>query len=151
MFKNNVNYKNLFKTLGLGGMLLIASCDKSENECNDPYDPSCGNYNPKLAKIDALRADSTRLAGEVRAAVLPAKTVPYDISGYFDGKFGKTAAGTLPTNLPDSARILMNVVEQLWDEYGNPPPFNDETLRALHTKSGNYIMTIDELKKLCTR
>ena len=153
MFKNNVNYKNLFKTLGLGGALLFASCDKTENEneCNDPYNPSCGNYNPKLAQIDALRTDSTRLAGEVRAAVEPAKTDPDDISSIFDNTFfGEIDRDNKvpPKTLPDSAKILIRTIETLRNQFGNPLPVNHETTTDLYNKSNAYIVTIAELQKL---
>ena len=154
MFKNNVNYKNLFKTLGLGGALLFASCNKTENECNDPYDPSCSNYNPKLAQIDALRTDSTRLAGEVRAAVGPAKTEPTDITNHFNSTFVSAAREIfdVPTvgNLPDSALVLKRTIE-LHRDFCDRNGFeivNNITTTNLYNKSTDYILIIADLQNL---
>jgi len=151
MTKNKVNYKKLGKLaamLSIGGVLLFASCDKTENECNDPYDPSCANFNPKLAQIDALRADNTRLAGEVRAAVEPAKSIPYDISKAFDNNFRKTSneLQLQVKNIVDSAKVFIPLGDEMirnHEEYANP-----ENMIKLQTKSGELILASEALAKI---
>ena len=151
MFKNKVNYKRLGKltaVLTIAATPLFTSCDKTENECNDP----------KLAQINALRTDSTRLAGEVRAAVEPAKTDPKNIAIYFD-MLCASAAGKLfvelkeVKTLPDSTAMFKLVVETHRNSFAEvgEEPLNNVTTTDLYNKSNAYIVTIEELQKLYSR
>lgn len=140
----NVKKAYLMMLLALGIAPTFTSCEKDDPQ---PYDPIA-------EQLKTLRADSTRLAGEVRAAILPAKTVELDITNYFNGLYGQGSYSLYNgqvKNLKDSANVFKYVVENAHIELGNPLPTNEQTMMSLYNKSKSYLSTIETMDRLLNR
>jgi len=142
----NVNFKKIYlmMLLALGLAPTFTSCEKDDSK---PYDPIA-------EQLKTLRIDSTRLAGEVRAAVLPAKTVDYDISSYFDMLLDRVKNqnynGKL-TNISDSSKAFKDVVNTAREENGNPLPYNNATMSDLYNTSDSFLSTVEVMDSLLHR
>jgi hypothetical protein len=134
-------------TLGFGApMLLATSCEK---ECNDYKNPDCENYDPTRVRIEALQADSTRQAQQVRDAIEPAKYNPDNISSYFDMKWGEELyQNGNPNNIVDSAKRFIGTVQRIRDEVGVPLPHNNESVSNLDNNSKTFVLTAENLRLL---
>lgn len=137
----NIKKAYLMILLALGLAPTFTSCEKDDPK---PYDPTA-----ELLKT--LRADSTRLVGEVRAAVLPAKTIEFDITTYFDMLYNQdVAANGAPKNVYDSSKTFKRIVETARAEAAsyNTTLVNNTTMSALYTKSDTFIVTVDKIQEL---
>jgi hypothetical protein len=137
------------KSLLLGALTLLAAatmagCTKEAPQGGTPQDPM-------QEKITRLRTDSVRLAGEVRAAVDPAKYEPNAIVSTFNENFGYAKSDLLlrdPENLLDSAKVFTRAIEIMWRDFGKPTPLNAVTIQTLYDKSGAYVSVSTELEQL---
>ena len=105
---------------------------------------------PIAEKIKELTAQEKKLAGEVRGAVLPALTQPDDVQEWYWGVFEHW---NVPrgTNLLDSVNVHIAAIDNIYDAYGNPVPFNNETIAKLYEKCNAYIPVATELNSLLQR
>lgn len=136
----NVKKAYLMMLLALGLTPTFTSCEKDDPK---PYDPTA-----ELLKT--LRADSTRLVGQVRASVLPAKTIEFDITTYFDMLYNQdVAANGAPRDLYDSSKVFKRVVEAARAEAAsyNSTPVNNTTMSTLYTNSNTFIATVDKIQE----
>jgi hypothetical protein len=116
-----------------------------------PTFTSCEKDNSQPDQLTTLRADSTRLAGEVRAAVLPAKTIEHDITTYFNMLYNQdVATNGAPENLYDSSKTFKRIVEAARAEAAsyNATLVNNTTMSTLYTYSDTFIITVDKIQEV---
>jgi len=101
-----------------------------------------------LAKrIKELTALEKEQAKDVRAAVKPALTEPSNLEASYWSIFNLNNI-PLATNLLDSTRLHLSIIDLWYDLYGNPLPSNNETMTKLYDKCKIYIPTAEELYEL---
>ena len=132
--------------------------EEQKNECaakgGDNYwdDAQKLCISPIEDQIKELQAQEKKLADEVRGAFEPAKTVPTDITSFFNGKFISNELsifdGGEAKNIADSSAVAKSTVGNLRIEFGEPLPANDETLSALYTKANSYLEVLAKLEEL---
>jgi hypothetical protein len=130
--------KKIVPMLMLALLPLFTACNKEEPE------------DPNKAKIEALKAQEKQLAGEVRAAVIPA-TKGFEV--HYWGVFDEVNV-PCGTNLLDSANAHIKTIDSFHKTYGNPlpePPADNSAVNHLYTTAGTYIIIMTELNNLLGR
>jgi len=82
---------------------------------------------------------------DVRNAIDPALYDPNDISGIYWTVFNYNYLH--PETLLDSVERHIFTIEYLWENYGNPLPKNDESVKKLYAKCGIYLVGYEDFEK----
>jgi inner membrane protein involved in colicin E2 resistance len=131
--------KKIF-TLMIAAAVVFAACSKDES------------IDPKQQKIEELMAQEKQQAAEVRAAVVPATTQPYNIQEWFWANFNDPRVSGVEKysqkNLLDSAKTYILIVDGSYIKGKIPEDVNPVNMLKLRDKAAAYLATVDELNQL---
>ena len=148
------NLKQMLRITGpaLAALILIAvvvSGCKKESNCPDGYDYTIKNNPPKAALAKSDHCEDERIAYNTAVedsiggaqAVIDGRQALFesDIGAFFNNAYSYYSQLNNMNNMIDTAKCIMQAIEALWEDYGNPLPKCQELVEEVYNDCEEFI------------